>query len=210
MVRDPQSGINHGFTIVELMVTLVVVALFAVGLGVFVSKMLTFQENEREEAYIRENLVDVCGAYADFMSVGSSISAIMGSTGLYGVDYRKETGGVSLETGIVSHVTAITSAWSVVRHIGDKPYSKLDINAYGIDEFGQSTNKLHRNAESFSSLIPIKGTNYVARFNFVPTGRSGLVKLEIAVEHGVKIKNGMVTNAITRVERIVRLWNSID
>ena len=101
----------QGFTVVELMVTIVIVAFLSATVGTFVCKLLTIQERDREEAYIREKLTDICGAYADFLSIGSSISSTTGvSNQETVVKYRSETGGVSLETGIVTRVAYLVAA----------------------------------------------------------------------------------------------------
>ena len=96
-----------GYTIVELMVTIVIVSVLAATLGVFFVKLLNIQEREREEAYVREKLADICGEYADKLSIGSSI--INTSTNATIVKYRQETGGVSLETGLVTRVAYLSS-----------------------------------------------------------------------------------------------------
>ena len=97
---------KNGYTIIELMVTIVIVSVLAATLGVAFVKLLNIQEREREEAYVREKLADICGEYADKLSIGSSI--ISTSTNATIVKYRQETGGVSLETGLVTRVAYLS------------------------------------------------------------------------------------------------------
>ena len=127
-VRTSQNRMG-GYTVVELMVTIVIVSVLAATVGMFFVKLLTIQEREREEAYIRERLSDICGVYADFISIGSSFSTATNlSDQATVVKYRQETGGVSLETGLVSRVAYLTSLMNTTN-------KTIDLNIlYSTDE----------------------------------------------------------------------------
>ena len=193
---------RRGYTAVELAVTIAIVAVLAATVGTFVAKLLTFQEDEREDGYVREKLTDICAAYAEFLSVGSAIS-----TNLWGsaVTYRMETGGVSMETGIVSHVTSLVSSlntnnWAV------------RFDAYGL-ESGSNVLKLARAANGNAPLIAMKGdmpnivSCTISPLNSETIESAALGNLRIAATYRVRNEDGDYEARTTRVERIVRLWN---
>ena len=82
-VRTSQNR-KRGYTVVELMVTIVIVAVLAATLGMFFVKLLRIQEREREEAYIRERLADICAAYADFVSDRQTVQSAVAGEGAGG------------------------------------------------------------------------------------------------------------------------------
>ena len=102
------SRCRWGYTLVELMATITIVAVLAATVGMFFARLLSLQEREREEAYIRERLAEVCGVLADDLSVAASFGTrIRPVEQDIIVAYREETGGVSLETGRVSRVAQL-------------------------------------------------------------------------------------------------------
>ena len=193
---------RRGYTVVEMMVTIVIVTVLAATVGTFVVKLLTFQESEREDAYIREKLTDICAAYADFLSVGSAV----GSNGLgMAVAYRQETGGVSFETGIVSHVTSLiaslnTNNWTV------------GLNAYGL-ESGSNVLKLARTASGNAPLIAMRGdmpdivSCTFSPLNALTLETAALGNLRVEARYQARNRDGEYETRTTSVERIVRLWN---
>lgn len=197
-------GRRGGYTIVELMVTIVIVSVLAAAVGTFFVKLLTIQENDREEAYIRERLIDVCGAYADDLSVGKSFSR---SNNVDVITYRHETGGVSLETGRVTHVAHLTT-------LVTNRTVRLDVNAFMQQEI---VNKRY-DASGDASLIPLIGD--MVSFRVTPLNGSGdavggnwtsdaaLGRLEAMAKYRVKDKNGQIVEKSVIVERVVRLWNA--
>lgn len=100
---------EKGYTVFELIVTVLIVVVLAATIGMFFTNLLTIQEQDREEAYVREKLADLCAIYADFASIGSSFS-ISSNSNANIVSYRLETGGISFETGRVSRVAYFTTA----------------------------------------------------------------------------------------------------
>ena len=213
-VRTSQNGMR-GYTVVELMVTIVIVSVLAATVGMFFVKLLTIQEREREEAYIREKLSDICGAYADFISIGSSFST---ATNLFDqatvVKYRQETGGVSLETGLVSRVAYLTSLMNITN-------KTIDLNIqYSTDEKEPERrySTLSRIMRGDASLIPLIGdmvslkitplnsnTTYQdVDFPVLQTTDVALGNLEVTACYKVKNDEGFKT---VKVERVVRLWN---
>ena len=202
-----------GYAAIELMVTTVIISVLAATVGIFFVKLLNTQEREREEAYIREKLADVCGAYADMLSVGrlfrTSTNAVNQAIS---VEYRLETGGVSLETGIVSRVSHLTSFVDVM-------LGKLDLGIYGY-ESGVLQQKLSRNASGDAELIPLQGDmlsctitplNYSSQGTIVTNGYettdAALGYLEIKAQYRVKNDEGGFEAKTVEAGRVVRLWN---
>lgn len=208
-VRTSQNRMR-GYAVVELMVTIVIVAVLAATLGIFFVKLLRIQEREREEAYIRERLCDICAAYADFVSVGSSFhTSTNPSNALTDVKYRMETGGVSLETGIVTKVANLTMM--------------ITNRAVGLDIFSEGpeglSRKLHRLMSGDASLVPkllgdivsctitpLNHTTEVAT-NGYETTDAALGRLTVAAKYEVKNDNGETVTNTAIAERVVRLWN---
>lgn len=197
---------NRGYTIVELMVTLVIIATLAATVGTFFVKLLTIQEREREEGYVREKLVDICGAYADFLSIASSIAVSNRSTF---AEYRRETGGVSLETGTVTRVSHIET-------LVDLTNRTLSVDVYS-NERGRLARKMARTLSGDAALIPLAGDMVSLRVQplnvpFVADGTisrstAALGYLEARASYATKDEWGdLVTNTVT-AGRVVRLWN---
>lgn len=190
-------AIKRGSTVVELMVTIVIVTVLAASVGTFIVKLLTLRENDREDAYIREKLIDVCGTYADLLSVGSSINT--NGPGMQ-VTYRQETGGVSFETGVVSQVTSL---------ISDVTNGMVKLNVYGL-ELEESILKYVRQANGNADLIPQVGNIVsctVTPINATDWQSAALGNLRIEARYQVRNGDGNIEIKATRVERIVRLWN---
>lgn len=179
------------------MVTIVIVTVLAASVGTFIVKLLTLRENDREDAYIREKLIDVCGTYADLLSVGSSINT--NGPGMQ-VTYRQETGGVSFETGVVSQVTSL---------ISDVTNGMVKLNVYGL-ELEESILKYVRQANGNADLIPQVGNIVsctVTPINATDWQSAALGNLRIEARYQVRNGDGNIEIKATRVERIVRLWN---
>ena len=205
--------VKDGYTIVELMVTIVIVSVLAATVGMFFVKLLNIQEREREEAYVRERLADVCGAYADMLSVGrlfrTSTNAVNQAIS---AEYRLETGGVSLETGMVTRVSHLTS-------FVDMLSGKLNLDIYGY-EGGVLQQKLSRNASGDAELMPLLGDvlsctiaplNYSSQGAVVTNGYlttdAALGYLEIKAQYMVKNDDGEFEAKTVAAGRLVRLWN---
>lgn len=189
--------LKRGYSVVELIVTIAIVAILAATLGTFVVKLLTLRENDREDAYIREKLMDVCGTYADMLSVGSLINT--NRLGLQ-VTYRRETGGISLETGVVSRVTSLAS--SVTN-------GAVKVDVYG-QELGESILRQVRHANGDAVLIPQTGNIVsctVTPINSELLESAALGNLRLEARYQVRNEDGNLETRVTRVERIVRLWN---
>ena len=190
-------AIKRGSTVVELMVMIVIVTVLAASVGTFIVKLLTLRENDREDAYIREKLIDVCGTYADLLSVGSSINT--NGPGMP-VTSRQETGGVSFETGVVSQVTSL---------ISDVTNGMVKLNVYGL-ELEESILKYVRQANGNADLIPQVGNIVsctVTPINATDWQSAALGNLRIEARYQVRNGDGNIEIKATRVERIVRLWN---
>lgn len=220
-----------GYTIIELMVTILIVAALATAVGTFAVKLLTIQECDREEAYVREKLADICANYADFASIGSTFSvSTSGRENI--VAYRLETGGLSLETGRVSRVAYFTTATT---------NQTMDVNVYSLQQ-GKRSKIFYTEKEGLASkwarilsgdaslltlrtgqlnplevICTIKPLGIVAADRgFVPDenfagfniySNAAFANLEVAAWYTYKNSRGemVLTNAV--VERLVRLWN---
>ncbi len=200
-----------GYTIVELMTTMVITAVLAVLCGVYFANLLSIQEREREEAYIREKLVDACGAYADFLSIGSTVSTgIVASNSEIMVAYRQETGGVSLETGLVTRVAYLSALTNPTNRT-------MDMNVSGFEN-GCLVQKLSRRASGDAPLIPLVGDmtscqliplNYSNSFDNAGfrTTDAPLGYLLLTAHYRVKNDEGEWEQKTATAERVVRLWN---
>lgn len=210
------SNVRNGYTIVELMVTIVIVSVLAATVGVLFVKLLTLQEQEREEAYVREKLVDICGTYADYLSIGSSISTLTNQVDRsVVVKYRQETGGVSLETGVVSHVTHLISSMNTDN-------KTLDLNTYAL-KFGELERNFSRSANGNASLIPLAGaivdctitplnvgylkSDEESRFAGFQTSDAALGYLQVSARYQIKNNHRGIEVRTASAGRIVRLWN---
>lgn len=210
-VRTSQNRMR-GYTVVELMVTIVIVSVLAATVGMFFVKLLTIQEREREEAYIRERLSDICGAYADFVSVGASFHVNTNSANtLTAVKYRQETGGVSLETGLVTKATCLTTMMNPTNRTLD-----LDIYSESIEGLNR---RFSRRMNGDASLIPLLGdmvsctitplnhTKTEVGTNGYETTDAALGWLQVAAKYRVENGNGEMETKTATAGRVVRLWN---
>ncbi len=217
---------SRGYTIVELMVTIVIVSVLAVSVGVFFVKLLNIQEHEREEAYVREKLADICGEYADKLSIGSSI--INTSTNATIVKYRQETGGVSLETGLVTRVAYLSSLLNSTN-------DTVDMNIFSIENRDLSR-KIARSARGDAHLLPLVGDMVSCTFTPLKTSTStlnvetmndtdagmcakmvphavfeatdaALGWLQVTARYRVKNDKGELETKTATAGRVVRLWN---
>ncbi len=188
------------------MVVTVIVTFFAVAVGTFFTKLLGIQEREREEAYIREKLSDICGLMADDISIGKSF---MQSNSFTIVNYRHETGGVSLETGRVYNVSKLVASLNTTNNllnfgldvfeagrIVSKPPSSVNGNAHLIPLLGDmvsvSITPLNANIESFESI---------------QSSDAALGLLSLSARYRVENDDGEIVTNTVSAERLVRLWN---
>ena len=206
----PPSRCRCGYTIVELMVTLVIVTVLAATVGMFFARLLSLQEREREEAYIREKLVDVCGAVADDLSIASSFSM---RTSLVQRDiivaYRQETGGVSLETGRVSRVAQLVLTTSATNRA-----AALNVFSHEPEGLRRS---LSRSLEGDAPLMPLAGelvSCTLTPFNAAITEEDGIQTsdaalgyLQVTARYTVRNEDGEDEAKTATAGRVVRLWN---
>ena len=99
---------TEGFTVVELCVTVLIVAILSVWLGGSIVRMLKLRESNREEGYMREKLALICAEAADYLSMANAITSVSNQ---YGIvlkgGFRMEMEGVSYETGKVVKVNGL-------------------------------------------------------------------------------------------------------
>lgn len=210
---------ERGYTLVELMVTVVIVAVLSVTVGTLFVSLMNIQEREREQAYIRENLADICANYSDYLSVGTSVSNdITGLNPGFTVAYRRETGGVSLETGRVSHVVQLDSSVREFAIPGVKGKSLATVDL-GIETL-KSTNQVRTFSRNLrgddTQLIPIKDlrirdgcVNLSCRIyplDMVPEN-AALWYLQVVATYDIKNDMGMYVSTNVTAGRVVRLWN---
>lgn len=220
-----------GFTVIELMTTLAIVAVLATTAGVLFSKLLAIRERDREEGYVREKLAEVCGSYADLLSIGSSI--IVTSTNAVIVKYRQETGGVSFETGMVTRVAYLAASLNVTNRTADLGVYTLNPGETDLDRV--ISRSVDRRADGnamfipqtgdivYCTLTPLMTSTAVAKHemeerdqrlcaNMVPgavfdeTG-SALGLLEVRARYRIEDKDGRLVDRFVTAERVVRLWN---
>lgn len=204
---------RRGYTIVELMSTIVIVAVLAATVGALFVKLLTIQEREREDAYIRERLADICGAYADAMSIGSSFGTrtnLLGRAAEVKVNYRQETGGVSLETSVVTRVSNLVSTMNTTN-------KTVELKAYGFEQ-RELVEKLSRIARGDATLIPLVGDVVdctITPLNYTrteddsgfATTDAALGYLKVTARYKVKNEDGELEEKTVEAGRVVRLWN---
>lgn len=192
------------------MVTLVIVTVLAATVGMFFARLLSLQEREREEAYIREKLVDVCGAVADDLSIASSFSM---RTSLVQRDiivaYRQETGGVSLETGRVSRVAQLVLTTSATNRA-----AALNVFSHEPEGLRRS---LSRSLEGDAPLMPLAGelvSCTLTPFNAAITEEDGIQTsdaalgyLQVTARYTVRNEDGEDEAKTATAGRVVRLWN---
>lgn len=193
------------------MVTIVIVTVLSATVGTFVIKLLTLQEQEREEAYIREKLADICGAYADAISIGSAFSTRFTSSSSPEtiVEYRMETGGVSLETGKVSRVVRLSSSLNLTNKV-------IDVDVYSAKRGGMNRT-LTRSMRGDAHLLPLLGemvscTITPLNANVIEdegsqTSDSALGCLQVKARYEVENEDGELEERFATAERVVRLWN---
>ena len=99
---------KRAFTIIELCVTMLIVAFLCVAMGGSIIRLLRLRESDREEGYMREKLTLICGEVADHLSMAQSIAIGVDQHGLIlKGGFRMETEGVSFETGKVVKVRGL-------------------------------------------------------------------------------------------------------
>lgn len=203
----------RGFTIVELLTTIAIVAILAVTVGMFFAKLLTFCEKDREEAYVREKLTDLCAVYADSLSIGSSISM---SNNLALVKYHQEVNGVSFETGVVSHVIYLATSLDDLNKL-------MNLDVYVADpEIDQPVLKRSSRLSGDASLISQQGdivsctftplnsllkSDEDPRFSGFQTSDSSLGYLQVSACYKVRNDEGGEDVKVVTAGRVVRLWN---
>lgn len=199
---------KHGYTLVELMVTVVIVAVLAATLGIFLINLLTLQEQDREEAYIRERLVDICGIYADYLSVGLTVSNTVGSAN-FDVKYPEETSGISFETGRVIRVAMLRSSaklYDADRNLCIDTFDVRGVPRNLSNEFRGDDIPLMTAVDLNINDRPVLLRCWIDSLNG-PIESAAIGNLHVRADYWVKRDNGFLvpTNAIA--ERIVRLWN---
>lgn len=228
------SKSRRGYTVVELMVTVTIVVFLLATASVWVVKLLTIQEREREEAYVRERLSYICGAYADALSVGSSITTgvVSNEQATLLVKYRQETGGVSLETGVVSRVayvklnTANNMAnmdvyglvpgqrdleSAISKSIDRKLRGDADLIALPGDLVSCTITPFGTGEPPADTPVSARDRFYFQRLepnasSFYPTDAE-LGYLEVKAQYKVKSRNGETETKTVKAGRFVRLWN---
>lgn len=208
----PAPVYRTGYTVIELMVTILIVTILVTTLGVSFVKLLTVQEKNREQAFIRERLAEICSSYADCLSIGTSISNT--PSGGFVATYRNETGGVSLETGRVDHASLLVSSHNELTTHEGKRYFTLDFGIYAY-EMGMKTPKFLRDLRGDNMpLISPKDLKMkdgivslncsILPLNAVRMEDAALGYLTVTGWYNME-ETGVLTNVA--VGRIVRLWN---
>lgn len=215
-MKLPDHRLSRGYTVSELMVSVLVVIVLMTASGSFFAKLLSIQERDREEGYVREALAELCAVYADFMSVGSAFSL---SNQNFVVKYRQETGGVSLETGRVMRA-AYLKASNVTNNLLER--KMLDLRV--LDGFLEQ--RYSRGIMGAAALIPFKGDIDIVS-SITPLGTttpvlkdetdtnlvgfvaadSALGYLRMTAEYKTEDARGSIVTNVISAGRVVRLWN---
>lgn len=216
---------RRGYTLIELLTTILIVVILVAVIAVYYVKLLRIQEKEREEAYIREKLVNICGVCADYLSVGSSFHISTNSVNqMFAVKYRQETGGVSLETGRVARVSYLTGYVNTpsekFKEDDDSTGNgtiNFDVYSMGVDGIKKT---LSNTANGSAQLIPLFGDlvsctitplNYTQKCvgtNGYETTDAALAWLHVSAEYVIENEDGGFDKKTVGVGRVVRLWNS--
>lgn len=204
------SRCRWGYALVELMATIAIVAVLAATVGMFFARLLSLQEREREEAYIRERLAEVCGVLADDLSVAASFGTrIRPVEQDIIVAYREETGGVSLETGRVSRVAQLVLTTSATNRA-----AALNVFSHEPEGLRRS---LSRSLEGDAPLMPLAGelvSCTLTPFNAAITEEDGIQTsdaalgyLQVTARYTVRNEDGEDEAKTATAGRVVRLWN---
>ena len=213
---------RNGYTVIELLMTVAIVALLVATAGGWFVKLLKIQEKEREEAYVREKLVDICGSYADMVSIGSFICENPEGTGnSTAVKYRTETGGVSFETGLVTRVAYVTTSFTNNLSLAHRTMN-LGIYSTGPEEGARFVplmddmvhEKMSRNVEGDALLVPQLADLVSCTITPLWTGETdayatnaALGYLQVTARYVVEDENGRPATKTATAGRVVRLWN---
>lgn len=199
---------RRGMTLIELLVTMLIVTIVSVMFGFYFVKLLNIHEDEREMGYVRERLVDICAAYADYLSIASSIRNITDYS--FDADYRQETGGVSLETGRVSRVTHLNTYL-------DSSAGRMELNIGRIvtNEFVSGfSRKLRGDAllmNMTNDLVLVRRAGIpeamLTRLNGTSDETASLFYLMVSARCKCEDDNGNAKYRYVTAGRIVRLWN---
>ncbi len=175
-----------GVTVIELLVVIAITLVLAVSISLAVKQALSFHQQGREEAFVRQSLTAVLERLAGALEMAKSVTEV--DPGRWRAEYRMETGGVSFETNRFVHVSGTVygatnlNALLSIRHAGTETDLHMTGNAT-LDAFLAQIDSVH-----------IRGSG-------------SLREVEVAARHRVKTRDGSTTNLIV-VSRPVRLWNS--
>ena len=200
----------RGYTVVELMVTILIVTVLATSVGVFFVSLLTIQENEREDGYVREKLADICAAYADMLSVASSFETNTDRRVI--AQYPREAGGVSIETGgtfTTGNVVRVACLTSSVIRVGNA-YNFIRMNVCAMDMDGCFREKYTPRLDGDAELLPLPGNIKNCKLMWIKTNGvdcASLGCLEIEAEYEVKNRLRKKELKTATARRVVRLWN---
>lgn len=132
---------KRAFTIVELSITVLIVAILCVFVGGSIVRLLKLRESNREEGYMREKLSLICAETADYLSMANSLIALTNEHGLIiKGGFRMETEGPSFETGKVVKVSGVylsgtNGVFNLALNTSDSRYNgfkKQTLNADGM------------------------------------------------------------------------------
>lgn len=190
--RPPVVGIANtaacsGVSLVEMLVTVLLVMIAAVGLSTAISAALSHEQQYREESAVRTALALQMEYAERYLSLASDITT---TGGVSTVEFRPE-GGVSLETGHWIRVTGVTTlevndALTFVIASGDDRKDAVSTNVFRADG-------LLRTALATNTLARLEGSGAVR-------------KLTLAASYAVRTRDGVEVRAITNT-RPVRMWN---
>ena len=186
-----------GFTLVELLITMLITTIVAAVFGLGVVRLLRLEESNRQEGYIRERLTMITSTYADYLSMGSKLWPVNFPNNVkgYSTEFRTETGGVSFETGKVTRVVGMTSSVS------------NGLFNIGINTAGEMFNGfLEKHISGAAELLPV--LSLITDVSIYP--EDGAVRmLSITASNTVyNVKSNQYEPRQIVSRRLFRLWNS--
>ena len=203
---------RKGFTVIELMITILIVVILTVSFGGALSGLLCLHEKDREEGYMREKLAYICGEFADYFSLADKVGRFMDENGkaVYAAGFRMEADGVSYETGKVVkvsniYVSATNGIFNVAMRNADARYRRA----------GDSDDVFYKRQEMSSDGMLYEVMSKITVFSIDPLPIDGMwhtnqyYMLTVAATNGYFDIRG-ATNAIRTVvsRRAFRLWNA--
>lgn len=193
------NAVKFGFTIGEMLITMLITTIVATLFALGISRLLKVEESNRQEGYIRERLTMITSSYADYLSMGSSLALAEGPnhTKVYQTYFPMETGGVSFETGKVVRVVGMATSVS-------NGLFNVCMNTAGRD----SPDVLEKHVSGAAELVPVLAMiTDVMITSSTNAPAVGMVSI-VASNTVYNVKRNRYEPKLIVSKRLFRLWNS--